>query len=303
MMQTRPIDGQTIVVTGASSGIGCFIAEGLARLGATVVVAARSAERAALAIDGLPGPGRHRHLLLDLSDRASIEAAGDRLAEGEALDGLALNAGIVAAPPARATGAFGAERCVDVNVLAQLELLRRALPALERAPEARIVWTGSTLTRRIPFDAEDWLSETTYRPRTAYAMSKHASEMLGFELDRRLRAAGSPMRSVVTHPGSAIDALTPDRPAWPRRSRLVRALAPALGPVFASIVQGKDAAAQSSVAAITASTVPSGGYLGPENGMSGAPVFSRPVASSLDPELGAWLWRRAEARIGHRVAV
>lgn len=293
-MQTSRLDGRTIIVTGASSGIGYFVAEGLARLGAHIIVAARSAEKARAAIELLPEPGRHRHLELDLSDRGSIRSAGAAVADSGPLDGLIMNAGIIAAAPDYATGPFGVESTVDVNVVAHLEFLRLALPALQQAPAARIVSTGSMLTQKIPFDIDNWIAQSSYRPRVAYAMSKHAAEILGFELDRRLAASGSRIRSVVTHPGGAIDALTPDRPPLHRRPLPVRLVAPVLAPLFSAIVQGKESAAQPAIAAMATPSLPALPYIGPRRRAAGAPVFAAPVRSSVDEAIGARLWAEAE---------
>lgn len=300
-MHTSRIDGRTILITGASSGIGYFIAEGLARLGAHIIVAARSAEKAQSAIDLLPEPARHRHLQLDLSDLESIRAAGAEIAEGSPLDGLVMNAGVIAASPTYTTGPFGVESTVDVNTLAHTELFRLARPALERAPSARVVSTGSMLTRTIPFDPNNWLAQTSYRPRVSYAMSKHAAEILGLELDRRLIDSGSNIRSVVAHPGGAIDALTPDRAPLHRRSPLTRLIAPAITPLFSRVVQGKESAAQPAIAAITTPALPAQAYIGPRHRATGAPEFATPVPSSSDTAVGAWLWNEVEAILTHPI--
>ena len=150
-MQTSRLDGRTILVTGASSGIGFFVAEGLARLGAHIIVAARSTTKAQAAIRQLPERGQHRHLELDLSDLESIRSAGTLIGDDGPLDGIIMNAGIIAASPVYTTGPFGIESTVDVNVLAHMEFLRLILPALQQSPTARIVSTGSMLTKKIPF--------------------------------------------------------------------------------------------------------------------------------------------------------
>ncbi|MFT2753610.1 SDR family NAD(P)-dependent oxidoreductase [Clavibacter sp. Sh2088] len=300
-MPASRLDGRTILVTGASSGIGYFVAEGLAGLGARIIIAARSAERARAAIELLPEPGRHRHLELDLSDLESIRSAGTRAGDSGALDGLIMNAGIIAASPAYSTGPFGVEATVDVNVLAHLEFLRLTLPALRRSPSARIVSTGSMLTKKVPFDIDNWVAQSSYRPRIAYAMSKHAAEILGFELDRRLVASGSRIRSVVTHPGGAIDALTPDRPPLHRRPFPIRLVAAAAAPLFSPLVQGKQSAAQSAIAALTAPSLPARPYIGPRRGASGEPVFADPVPSSIDGRLGGRLWTHVESLLANPV--
>lgn len=297
----RDLAGRTVAVTGASSGIGYFIAEGLADRGASVILLGRSPGKLSAAL-GLLRPGApHRALLLDLEDLDSIHSAGRQLRDADALDGLVLNAGIIAAAADRRSSVFGVEATIGVNVLAHLELLSIAFPALERAPEARVVSTGSILTKRIPFDRDDWLSERSYAPRVAYAMSRHAAEIAGFELDRRLAARGSRVASPVTHPGGAIDALTPDRPGVHRRSTPTRIAAGAIGPLFSRIVQGKDRAAGSALHALTVRHLPRSSYIGPRHGAAGGPVLSEPVRSSLDAETGSWLWQRAEAHLGHPI--
>ena len=297
-MDTPRLDGQSIIVTGATSGIGFFVAEGLARLGAQIIVAARSAEKAQSAIALLAEPARHRHLELDRADLESVRGAGLRIGAGPPVHGLVMNAGVIAAHPTYSEGPFGVEYTVGVNVLAHLEFLRLSFPALTHATEARVISTGSFLTKKIPFDADGWLAPSAYRPRAAYAMSKHAAEIVGFELDRRLVASGSRVRSVVSHPGSAIDALTPDRPPLHQRSALVRTLAAAVAPVFSRVVQGKDAAAQPAIAAMTTPMLPAAAYFGPRTGATGAPILTTPVPTSLSPELGRSVWQQVEERLG-----
>lgn len=109
-------------------------------------------------------------------------------------------------------------------------------------------------------------------------MSEHATEILGFELSRRLRSRQSSVESIVAHPGGAIDALTADRPGIHTRPAIVRAAARILGRAFSSIGQGKDSAAEPAVAAIAARTLPPGEfYIGPRRGAPGPPTIAEPV--------------------------
>ncbi|MYW90983.1 SDR family NAD(P)-dependent oxidoreductase [Amycolatopsis rubida] len=130
------IDGQTVAITGATSGIGFFAAAQPAELGARVLVLGRSESRGHAAVSALPNPRQHEFLPLDLADRTSIASAGDRLGAVPRLDALVLNAGVVAGAfgpgPAHRIGAFGVEEIVGINHLAHAELLRRALPAVRR---------------------------------------------------------------------------------------------------------------------------------------------------------------------------
>jgi NAD(P)-dependent dehydrogenase (short-subunit alcohol dehydrogenase family) len=299
MLELDRLDGRTVAVTGATSGIGYFIAEQLAALGTEVIVVARSEERGRHAISLLPHPGRHRFLEMDLTDVSSVRRAGEELRDMPQLDGLVMNAGLIAAPESFQDGPFGVELTVGTNVLSHFELLRLALPSLERAPDARVVSMGSMLTQRIPFDRKNWLSQESYRPRVAYAMSKHVTEILGFELSRKLRARNSSVKSIVAHPGGAIDVLTADRPGIHARSGIVRAAARILGPAFSSMVQGKDAAAAPAVAAMAAHDLPPGEvYIGPRRNAAGPPVITEPVDTSHDFELGTSLWNETERIIG-----
>lgn len=300
-MQTTRLDGRTVIVTGATSGIGFFIAEGLAHLGARIIIAARSDTKVEAAISLLPHPARHSRLALDLSDLESIRAAGSRIGAGEPVDGLVMNAGVISPKQTYTTGPFDVESTVAVNVAAHMELLRLAMPALLQVPSARIVSTGSMLTRKIPFDRSNWLAQRDYRPRAAYAASKHAAEILGLELDRRLVASGSQARSVVSHPGGAIDSLTPDRPPLHRRPALLRAATTVLGPLFSGLVQGKEAAAQPAIASVSAAALPEPAYIGPARGAAGAPVPASPVDSSVDPDNGTWLWNEMERILGRPI--
>ncbi len=282
--QPERIDGQVVAITGATSGIGFFAAAQLAELGARVLVLGRSETRGRAAVSALPDPQLHEFVPLDLADRTSIGRAGDRLGALPRLDALVLNAGVVAGAfspgPAHRIGAFGVEEIVGINHLAHAELLRRALPAVRR-----VVSLGSALTRKIPFDRENWLSERDYRARVAYAMSKHAVEIFGFESQRRLAEISA--QSIVVHPGSAIEALTPGRPG----ARVLRAVA-------RGIVLGKDQAARPVVAAVASPGLRGGEYLGPHR--SAAAEVQQPVPTSRDPELGAWLWTETERLLGAR---
>lgn len=295
MLELERLEGRKVAVTGATSGIGYFTAERLAELGAEITVMGRSEKRGQHAVDLLPHPERHRFLKMDLTDVNSVRVAGGKLRDMTPhLDGLVMNAGLITPPKSYTSGPFGVEITVGTNFLSHVELLRLALPALERAPHARVVSLGSMLTRRIHFDRTNWLSQESYRPRVAYAMSKHATEIFGFELSRRLQAESSSVESVVAHPGGAIDALTPERAGLHTRSTILRASARILGPAVSSLVQGKDSAADPAVAAVAAIDLPYATYIGPQRVASGPAVIAQPVSTSLDPELGSLIWNETE---------
>ena len=297
-MTTERLDSRVIAVTGATSGVGYFIAEQLAALGAEVIVIGRSPARARTVIELLPHPHRHHALTADLDDVDTVRSAGAHLAALDRLDGLVLNAGVVGPARARRVGPFDVEHTMGVNHLAHAELLRHALPTLERTTGARVVHQGSLVTATHPFDRSDWLSERDYRPRIAYTNSKHAVQLFGFELARRLESQGHSTRSIVVHPGAAIDALTDDRAGVHQRSAFVRAAAAVIGPLFSRIVAGKHEAARSAVLAASIPELPSLAYIGPERREVGTPRVVPAPPISLDPALGAFIWDETERLIG-----
>lgn len=288
-----PRDGAVLAVTGATSGIGYFVAEQLASTGAHVLLLGRQPGR----LDRARQEIEHRHhgaslssVTMDLSDLGSVAAAAAELRRLPRLDGLIANAGLVAVAPERRTTADGHELAMGTNHLGHFALLAGTMEVLARTPDSRVVSAGSYITQKYPFDRSDLLSERRYAPRRAYAQSKHANEIFGFELDRRLRRAGSTVTSVVAHPGGALEQMSPHRPGIGGASRPTRAVLSLAG----RFAQGKDRGAWPLVRAALDGEVSGGDYLGPQRRTHGRPVHLEPVTSQRDPGLGAWLWERSE---------
>jgi NAD(P)-dependent dehydrogenase (short-subunit alcohol dehydrogenase family) len=134
-----------VVVTGASTGIGRACVDELVRAGFTVWAAVRTDEdEAALHRDH---PEAVRVLRLDLTDRTSIEAAGERVRAAGPLHGLVNNAGVALPGPLEYLPVDVFRRQIEVNLVGQLAVTQAMLPALrlsrERGEEARIVMIGS----------------------------------------------------------------------------------------------------------------------------------------------------------------
>jgi|APLak6261675434_1056106.scaffolds.fasta_scaffold01020_4 NAD(P)-dependent dehydrogenase (short-subunit alcohol dehydrogenase family) len=189
---------KTFLVTGANSGVGFEVARGLVAAGHGVVLAVRDGQRgeAAMALLRREHPAAEvKVVTVDLSDLASVRGLE---VEGLALDGVVNNAGI-AFEPLRLT----AERVhaqFATNHLGHFVLTAQLLPALERRPEARVVTVASTIARRGKFVPAE-VDGTGFSSARAYAQSKLANVFFGVELDRRLRARSSRVRSVLCHPG------------------------------------------------------------------------------------------------------
>jgi retinol dehydrogenase-12 len=194
------LSGRTCVVTGATSGLGRETAGALARLGATVVMVARDKERGAATRDAIAqeSPRARVDLVLaDLSDVAQVRRAADEiLSRHPVIDVLVNNAGTWA--NRRELTAAGFERTFATNVLAYFVMTEALLPALRKAPAARIVNVASRLAHGL--DASDLhFARRPYSGVTAYAQSKQANRMLTWALVPRL--SGTAITANAVHPG------------------------------------------------------------------------------------------------------
>ncbi|MEU5211763.1 SDR family NAD(P)-dependent oxidoreductase [Streptomyces sp. NPDC020742] len=282
-------DDSVFLVTGGNAGIGYFVAEQLSATGATVVLGSRNPAKAEVATASIRAhvPGaRVRAVQLNLADLSSLATAVESL-EVARLDAVVHNAGVALdAPPRRETG-DGHELMFGTNHLGHFALTQRLMPLLSAAPAARVVTMGSFAAKSERLDLDDLQSRTGYRPKRTYGRSKLAQMYFGVELDRRLRAAGSTVASVVVHPGGALDSLTPSRPPLPVRTAGARlSAAPA-----ALLVQGKHAGAWPAVRAVLDPAVCGGQLWGPRVfGLRGEPR-REPVWNHLtDSSVAARLW-------------
>jgi NAD(P)-dependent dehydrogenase (short-subunit alcohol dehydrogenase family) len=176
-------------VTGATSGIGAETALGLARLGGTVILVARNADRGlrfARRLERSTGPGRTRLVVADLSSRAQIQKAAEEILRlVPQVDVLVNNAGAYFAR--RETSADGIEMNLALNHLAPFGLTLRLMGALTRSPTARIVNVASDAHRTATLDFDDVQSARRYERLEAYARSKLANVLFTYELARRLQ--------------------------------------------------------------------------------------------------------------------
>jgi len=286
--------GRVAVVTGANSGLGLVTATELARHGAHVVLAVRdtaAGERAAARIGGAVEVRE-----LDLASLRSVRDFAAKLAaDHPVLDLLVNNAGVVLLGPRR-TSADGFELQLATNALGHFALTGLLLDALTAAEHARVVSLSSITHKNAHLDFDDLMSERNYRAAAAYGRSKLATTVFGVELDRRLRAAGSPVISVLAHPGLTRTNLTPR--AWEHRGRAGRVIA-RLGLLA---TQPVERGALPQLRAATDPTVGGERFLGPSGlGETRGPVGeARLSAEAADPAVGARLWAAAEELTGVR---
>ncbi len=273
--------GKCFIVTGANTGIGLEVARVLATKNARVLLACRDASKAQAAIASI-GAGDMAHLPLDLADLASVKAAA-QIAFGEVrIDGLINNAGVMFPPLTRTAQGF--ELQWGVNHLGHFALTSLLLPKLAETPGSRIVVTASLAHNRGNIQWDDLNAERGYNRANRYSDSKLANMLHFAELDRRLRAAGSPITALGCHPGVAATDLM-------RHSGPFQVFTPLLGLLLNTAEKGAWPALQ----AATAPDAKPGGYYGPQSlmDMRGVSGLARRSADALNPELARRLWDRS----------
>jgi len=288
--------GRTAVVTGSNSGLGLVSARELARHGASVVLACRNTEkgRAAQSSIQAAAPDASVELAeLDGGSLASVRSfAQGFLAGHEGLDVLINNAGVMA-PPRRET-ADGFELQLGTNLLGHFALTARLIGAMEGRGDARVVTLSSNAHKMGRIDFEDLQSERRYRRWGAYGQSKLADLMFALELDRRLRRAGSTVKSLAAHPGYAATNL--QTAAAPIADRLVMQLTNLL------VAQSADMGALPSLYAATHPGLEGGSYIGPDGigEFRGHPHLVSPSRAARDEQVAARLWEVSEELTGVR---
>lgn len=295
------LSGQVYAITGATGGIGYFAAEQVAAAGAEVVLLSRSQEkleRASRQIAARAPGSTSRQIQLDLTSLESVATASERLSALPRLDGIFLNGGPMQFSSRQRTS-DGLPLMLGAHTVANVALVARLLPALRgnRGPRGpRIVHASTGFVAQFATKVDD----VDRTPRTgigAYIKAKTLTEIFGFELHRRLAAAGLPVASVVTRPGVGVDAKTPERPGI--RDGSVRYQRNPYTPW----AQGKDAAAWSGVRALADPSIGGGEYVAPAGGARGEPVTVEPLARTArpDPQVAARVWRRLTDLAGVRI--
>ncbi|QRP44242.1 oxidoreductase [Amycolatopsis sp. FDAARGOS 1241] len=288
--------GRTVLVTGANSGLGLRTAEVLAGRGARVLLACRSAERGAAALARVSsvasGPAPEL-VSLDLADLSSVRKAATavRALTGDALDVLVNNAGVMATAKAKTADGFDLQ--FGTNHLGHAALTWLLMPALRGGTAARVVTVSSlaAVGARIRLDDPNF-EHRWYNTAAAYGQSKLANQAFALELDRRLRAAGSPVLSVAAHPGYTTTGLETNT-ATSYRNPVVRSLILG-GARLGDLLIAQDVAQGTlpQLYAATASGVEGGDYYGPDRlfNARGCPTKVRTLAAARNPATGSALW-------------
>lgn len=295
-----PQQGRLVVITGATSGIGLEAALALAGAGANVVLTGRDDAKGDAALKRIRAQHPRatvRYAHLDLANLASVSAFAEQFSrEHGALDLLINNAGVMV-PPTRFTTRDGFELQFGTNYLGHFALTHYLLPVLRAGKQPRVVNVSSgahRLLAAIHFDDLQW--ERRYQPWRAYAQSKLALLMFGFELQRRSDANGWGLLSNACHPGYARTALQTSGPSLGRAKPSQQFG----GPLRTLLSQSAADGALPTLYAATSADAKKAGYYGPQNAfeMKGPVGEAKIGKEARDRAVAERLWRVSEQLTG-----
>jgi NAD(P)-dependent dehydrogenase (short-subunit alcohol dehydrogenase family) len=284
------LTGKRVVVTGATNGVGLGTTRALAQAGAHVILAVRNTElgeqRAAQV------GGSTSVVKLDLADLASVRAFPG-LIDGD-IDVLINNAG--ALTDRRTDTVDGFEMTLGTNLLGPFALTNLLLPRVR----SQIINVGSDAHRFAKLRLDDpHLSEHKWTRLGAYNQSKLAVMLWGLELDRRLRAAGSPVVTQLTHPGWVASNLShiSDSPLLSLAHRAIKTVA-------GRLANDVDEGAAPTLYCIS-EPIPPGSYVGVDGrlGLRGGPVLIGRSVVACDYAAAARLVAFAEQETGTTLSV
>lgn len=274
--------GQTVLVTGATSGIGKATAVGLARLGARVAMTGRDPNRTeAAARDVRAAGGQVDCFVADLSSQAEVRRLAEEvLARLPRIDVLVNNVG--GYWNTRTTTSDGLEHTFAVNHLAPFLLTNLLLERLRHSTPARVVTVSSNAQGLGRIDFDDLQGEHDYSGARAYNQSKLANVLFTYELARRQRS--DQVTANALHPGLVSTSFGADDPG-----RAQRVLVPFLRPFLASPATGaKTSIELASAPALQGSTGQFFTKRGPK----------RSSKRSYDEAAAARLWRVSAQLVG-----
>lgn len=291
--QLGELAGRTVLVTGATSGIGLATARELVGRGAHVLLGARDLDKAERVRAQLPGRGTSAVVALDVADLDQVAAAAKSVLDTTGtLSAVVCNAGLMAGPHRLSPQGF--ELQMATNHLGHAALVGALWPLLH-ASASRVVVVSSLAARGgtlSPTTTVDQLvAPSPYVAQRVYSSTKQANLLFALELSRRAGRAGSPVSAVAVHPGISNTALFVRHLPGGRRSPLV----PLVRAVGALALQSSQAGALPTLRGLHHST-PSGAYVGPGGlgQVRGRPELLGLPSTATDPATAERLWELTE---------
>ena len=262
--------GRRVIVTGANSGLGLVTARELARVGASVTLAVRNLDKGHAAAAQMTGDVTVARL-----DLQSLDSIREFATGVDGVDVLVNNAGIMAVPFALTADGF--ESQIGTNHLGHFALTNLLLPKITD----RVVTVASLMHLIGWIDLKDlnWKSRP-YLAWPAYGQSKLANLLFTSALQRRLAAAGSPVRAIAAHPGYSATNL---------QGQTGNAVGTKVWLAANKIATDADFGAGQTLFAVS-QDVPGDSFIGPKFGMRGptGPGPRSPLARSVRTAEGLW---------------
>ncbi|GAB3856827.1 SDR family NAD(P)-dependent oxidoreductase [Nocardioides maradonensis] len=297
--QIPDLTGRTAIVTGPTTGgLGYFTARELAAKGARVVLAGRNPAKvaeAAVDIRAAVPSAELEELTLDVSDLGSVRAAAEQAAAYGPVHLLVNNAGVMATPYSRT--ADGLELQMATNHFGPFLLTGLLLPQLVASGDGRVVNLASHMHRVAPRPplGDPTVQRGRYLRWAVYGQTKLANLLFVSELERRLRAAGLPVKALAAHPGYAGTHLA----ANGQFGRSSGGVATILDAANRAISQSAEAGAWPTLMAATAD-LPGDTYCGPggPGEVAGPPKVVGRTRMARDASAARRLWEISEGATG-----
>ncbi|XP_057178951.1 retinol dehydrogenase 12, like isoform X1 [Triplophysa rosa] len=195
------LDGKTVIITGANTGIGKFTAIDLAKRGARIIMACRDMEKSNGALKEVVESSGNQNVFasrLDLADTKSIREFAEKVnTEEKQVNILINNAGVMVCPYGKTADGF--EMQIGVNHMGHFLLTHLLLDLIKRSMPARIINVSSMAHQWGTIDLEDINSEKSYDKKKAYSQSKLANILFTRSLAKRLEGSG--VTAYALHPG------------------------------------------------------------------------------------------------------
>ncbi len=292
--------GRTVMVTGATGGLGQRVALEFARRGAVVVLAGRNDSKlrdTTTALRAQVPDALLEQLVMDLSDLDKVRRAAESVTGRGPLHVLVNNAGVMATAPQRTVD--GLDLQLATNHFGPFLLTGLLLPRLVASGAGRVVTVSSNahlIARSAPLsDPRQPLGR--HRRWRTYGQSKLANLLFSYELERRLRVRALPVESLAAHPGYAATPLL----ATGRTGRSSGGAASILNAAVRATAQSPAMGALPILMAATAE-LPGGSYCGPLGlqQLRGLPGVVGSNALSHDQDAQLRLWQLSEETVGLR---